>query len=1111
MRRFIAVFVLFLFLFHETFAYVGNTGTLGDVSITLEKPPRIDALEQPVTVATILHNKSDADVSIRLDYRTIETLEFPDSDGKDKRLLTKTVVVPAEETVEIEVEVRILAHAGTYNAHYPISLDATATVDGKETTVHMVHPIETKVGPNPNWNPTVRYPETILKPWPKPTQKNETEFALPLTLSYHFSGKRRCFIEHGKKGLLDGTIALIDGERSIAIQGLRIWIAGHPLTEFVTASPQFVGSPNSSGNVWNYDVEVDGKKTTVSFTIKAEQDALRLSVDSPEPGLITAVEFGPMGKTANRVYFGHGYVVEQPGQFRVRKGGHHLSTSHVGFDFENGLSLLMGTTTPPEYLEIVPETKTYTLNVKPGTTFILMWGNRDDGGALGCAMRYRAYTDKHPAPGVDSKAGRFVVDIWNGRYTEHAELIRQAAKYGLRNDVLFLSHNWQRFQYDHRLPDVWPPNPKFGTTDEMKSAMKAAHDNGWLFGVHLNCIDYYPDSSVFTFDDVAFLQNGDPRKAYLNVMLDAQSYYCRPDHAADVLEKSTQKMLAEFPLSAAFVDVLAANTPTDYYDRHGKFYSSLDGLQGWKNVFERLGNRMNAPTTANEKLVGKRPETTGNKKIVYPTISEAGHDFLAGTLDGADCQFMYLSNIRDENRWLIVPKYADWERIPWFDAVNHRNFSLHGAGYSIRYEGGRGRELHGIDSDDYIGTEIMLGHPPMVDGSCRDVKEVLEGTVRSMDVPAALRATVRKYWLSQPVARCLAFADIKKMEFVGGDIHRQRIEWTGGTVVYVNRGQADWTVDGVVLPRYGYWVKNESLQLDSSICRIGGKVVERTTSPREKYFNARGTVPNGLIPATPSVDGFERFSEKEIRLPIRWNVQADLPVKDYRLTLHLAKQKNTEAAAGEDAVIGYAVPELPTSRWKKGEYRTKTRRTPEPWNEETLTIPDEFPTGTYDLLVSADDPAHPNDVHRRGPMLATPSFWYRYRLGKLTLKREKETGKINDLTFEPAPNDDAPLYERLIPSREAVDFGPCKTSGAFHIVSDFERKKIALMPLPGEPSAMVELPADVFLPNAGTNIRGEVLDEDGKPTGPLTLTVESGKISFSTREGNFAYVISTVP
>ena len=36
--------------------------------------------------------------------------------------------------------------------------------------------------------------------------------------------------------------------------------------------------------------------------------------------------------------------------------------------------------------------------------------------------------------------------------------------------------------------------------------------------------------------------------------------------------------------------------------------------------------------------------------------------------------------------WNVIPEYADAEKIPWFDAVNHTSFVLHGAGYSIRYE-----------------------------------------------------------------------------------------------------------------------------------------------------------------------------------------------------------------------------------------------------------------------------------------------------------------------------------------------------------------------------------------------------------------------------------------
>ena len=42
-------------------------------------------------------------------------------------------------------------------------------------------------------------------------------------------------------------------------------------------------------------------------------------------------------------------------------------------------------------------------------------------------------------------------------------------------------------------------------------------------------------------------------------------------------------------------------------------------------------------------------------------------------------------------RHMLRVQCADWERVPWFDAVNHHRFILHGVGYSSRYQGERPR------------------------------------------------------------------------------------------------------------------------------------------------------------------------------------------------------------------------------------------------------------------------------------------------------------------------------------------------------------------------------------------------------------------------------------
>lgn len=47
------------------------------------------------------------------------------------------------------------------------------------------------------------------------------------------------------------------------------------------------------------------------------------------------------------------------------------------------------------------------------------------------------------------------------------------------------------------------------------------------------------------------------------------------------------------------------------------------------------------------------------------------------------CQHLQLSPVG--KRFCIRLACKDWEHVPWFDAVLHDKFSLHGVGYSSRY------------------------------------------------------------------------------------------------------------------------------------------------------------------------------------------------------------------------------------------------------------------------------------------------------------------------------------------------------------------------------------------------------------------------------------------
>jgi hypothetical protein len=403
--------------------------------------------------------------------------------------------------------------------------------------------------------------------------------------------------------------------------------------------------------------------------------------------------------------------------------------------------------------------------------------------------------DKQASDGFERKAGRFVFDIWGGRYTEIAETMKRMAAYGL-TDSLLTVHVWQRWGYDYRLPDIYPPQPQLGTVEDMQQIAEicAEHDIPW--GLHDNYIDIYPDAAEYSYDHICFTEQGEPIKAWLNKGREAQSYLWRPDHIMPFVQRNLKLIKPDLKPTHYFIDVFTSRPCFDFYDKQGNFHSMLETRKCWGESFAWIRDYLGDDA---------------------PMTSEAGHDQLVGYIAGSDCQHLQLTPT--SARFCTKLSCEDWQRVPWFDAVLHDKFSLHGVGYSGRYQGGRDRQDHGIESDDYISAEILEGHALMIDR------------------PAFGRGAVRKYWLAQDFVRSIALDEIENVQFVGDDIHRQIIKWKSGGCVYVNRGEEDWTVAAKVLPQYGYFAKNGVIE--SSIERIGGVIVEQSRGSSRCYFNAR--------------------------------------------------------------------------------------------------------------------------------------------------------------------------------------------------------------------------------------------------------------------------------
>ena len=888
----------------------------------------------------------------------------------------------------------------------------------------------------------------------------------PNTHVFNLEGGFIGAVTFGNNGFIDGVIGLGNTEKQVQFDGIRVWVKGQPIGASPSALSAGQWTPLEPATVspmspeWTQEFSTAGQTGTLSFAIRQNGPAIQFSINSSDDTLIDRIEFGPATHHAPRVYFGHGYCIVEPEAFTARADGHVLSTSHVGMDFDNGLSVLQASSFPPTSFIVDPQTRRYTLSVHPSTTFTLLPGLE---GALDCAIRFRPLYHAKPSAGVATKAGRFVFDIWGGRYSDHLDMINNAARYGL-TDSIFIAHDWQHYGYDDRLPDIWPPNERWGTLEEMQEALELCNSLGIMYGLHDNYIDIYPDADGYNFDMTTFHTNGQPRRAWNNYPIEAQSYQFRPDRFQPFLDRNLDLMIPHLPQAAYFVDVFSSLSPMDYYDRDGNFHSRAETQRHWGEAFDTIRDRLSA---ANQHF----PSAV--------TIGESGGDWLIGHLDGSDSNFMYVSSEPGEFR--IHIKCREWSRVPWFDAVHHTKFSLHGVGYSSRYEAQRGRALHGIESDDYISAEILTGHALMVDRG------------------SAMRGAVRKYWLAQDLIRNLADKEIVNVEFVDGNIHRQIITWSDDTAVFVNLDtKNDWAItDTTVLPPYGYVA--ESPNEYSAIFRQNGRVVEMSLTERQGgttyYVNARQRGAEDLLPIVPKINTFQYLGEDQFSATFKWNAREPAP-QDLCIFVHCVEQRRVWHHRPNEATLGGGFPLVPTSQWS-GEMITDNHSPKNAEGLPVMRIPDTLPAGRYYLVVGLYD-AHGNG--HRSKLMGFNAGSDRYAVGWISVARND--GVVSDITFEPLDWDEAELFERLLPPKEPVEFGGIKTKGAFRLVFD-DSATLTITPLPGEPDTEVALPH----PTA-KSVRA--IDESGNVLRDVPFVKNEGDaypLVFTSRRGEFAYRI----
>ena len=597
-------------------------------------------------------------------------------------------------------------------------------------------------------------------------------------------------VAYGARGLIDGALAFTDGEKSVVFRGFTARVD----TGDGSAPPEAKAS------------------------IREEKGTLRISWSIPgvtrdATGFprIADLAVGPASEKPHRVYMGFGNVIEGPRAFTFVAHGSRLSTRHVGADYANGLSVAQAVDVVQDSVVCDGERNLFSLHAHHDATFTFVPSSK---GSFEAGRRFRAVSGYKASPGHAALGSRMCLDLWGCDYAMETAGIARAAKYGL-NDSIFVQHVWQRWGYDFRLPDIYPPAGGEASLKALREACRAA---GILFCLHDNYTDIYPDCDGYSYDLTVFNLDGTPQRAWFNAWRHARSYRWAPHAFHPWCIRNAKLLKAGCDPDAICIDVFTALCPFDYLDRAGRFHSKNETSANWGRGFQLY------------RQYCQRPDMV--------CVSEGGQDHLVGIADAGESDHIGAPQLIGRG------KFADSERTPWHDIVTHGYYVLFAGGLGIRYQGGKGgnAQLHGYASDDYLSNCIIGGRNPMSDGPFS-------------------RNAVKTYWLQHDACAELGRAEFLDLKYEG-NIHRQHSFFSDGGEVWVNRQtNAPWRLpNGIVLPPYGYYARTRNTT--SGVVEKDGVRCAFAKSPNGMFVEARNlpvgrTVDFGGV----KTDGTFRFAD----------------------------------------------------------------------------------------------------------------------------------------------------------------------------------------------------------------------------------------------------------
>jgi len=175
----------------------------------------------------------------------------------------------------------------------------------------------------------------------------------------------------------------------------------------------------------------------------------------------------------------------------------------------------------------------------------------------------------------------------NTSFAQVGEMAGDLKELGV-DKCMFLLAGWNRMGYDREHVDMWPPAEKAGGIAGLQKAAETIKSKGYLFALHDNYDDFYPDAP--TFDEKYILRDKDGSLHQGGIWDGGISFITCPAQRMELLNRNMKLVQEQIPLNAYYFDVITNTSHYECYDERHPITRKEDlqyRLELLKNITDR--------------------------------------------------------------------------------------------------------------------------------------------------------------------------------------------------------------------------------------------------------------------------------------------------------------------------------------------------------------------------------------------------------------------------------------------------------------------------------------------------------------------------------------------